>query len=90
MPTEIETVFRGVAIPAEQIEKRTSRYDWEKILEAIEVGTGREVKISFGSCVKAVQELERTNKIKKGEYKVSAKKGPDGGRRVYIIHKAKK
>lgn len=90
MSSEVKEFFRGEAKPEVEFSRRHPRYPWEAILDDIEPGTGREVVMSYGTCKHAIEELERANKIKKGEYRASFKMSAGGKRKVYIVRKAAK
>lgn len=90
MSTRVEDLFVGEPTPEETFSRRRSRYQWEAILGAIKPGTGREVIMSYGTCKKAIEDLEGLGTIRKNEYRVKYRMGPDGKRRTFIIHKSLK
>lgn len=88
MSAEVKEFFRGEAQPEAVFGHRVSHYPWLQILAAIKPGTGQEVVMVFQSCKKAIAELERQGKIKKGEYRVSTKRASGTGKeRVFIVRK---
>jgi hypothetical protein len=89
MSVEAKEFFRGEPQPESEFGHRMLRYPWAAILAAIKPGTGQEVIMVFQTCKKAITQLERQGKIKKGEYRVSTKRasGGSGKERVFIVRK---
>jgi len=76
----------GEPIPIEVLKvTRVAKYPWLKILRAIPEAHAQEVKMSYTSCKRAIENLVNEGKFKKGEFEVRSKTGKDK-RRVYILH----
>jgi hypothetical protein len=80
--------FKGDAIPAEKLERQAHRkFDWQKILGAVKVGTAQAVDIKFDVVRNAILKLESEGKIPVGEY-YARTRGSAGKKRVtYIVRK---
>lgn len=85
--SEAKEFFRGEPQAETEFSRRRLRYPWMAILGAIKPGTGQEVVMVFQTCKKAIAELERQGKIKKGEYRVATKRVSTGKERVFIVRK---
>ena len=76
----------GEPVPIEELKiVRVAKYPWLKIFRAIAEGQAQEVRVSYTSCKRAIENLVNEGKFKKGEFEVRSKTGKDR-RKVYILH----
>lgn len=80
--------FVGEPIPLSElkIQERAPKYPWLSILKGIPEGHAQEVKISFASCKRAIENFVKSGRIKKDEFEVRSKTGDRDKRRVFILH----
>lgn len=87
MSAEVKGFFRGDPLPDSEVGRSVPHYPWLQILAAVKPGTAQEVVMAFQSCKKAIADLERQGKIKKGEYRVATKRVSASKERVFIVRK---
>jgi len=83
-------VGKPVPIGELKLQERAPKYPWWDILKAIPEGNAQEVKISFASCRRAIENFVESGKIKKDEFEVRSKMADGDKRKVFILHHATK
>jgi len=77
----------GEPIPISELKiVRAPHYPWWSILKAIPEGTAQEVKMSYTSCKRAIDDFVKGGKLRKGEFGVASKKTEKDKRKVFILH----